>query len=135
MAGSGRVGRAMGVVAVKAWTQYDAGDMHRRLLAQAETFTRARGDGGQAIHCPYYVPLEGRLGADWGVIVNPESFQFGRLVFEHDDCGCPETDSEDGDGWGRHADCPSQDGDMWWDGWRHEHDDGCDSPCASEEWT
>lgn len=24
---------------------------------------------GQALSCPYHAPLEGRLGADWGVIV------------------------------------------------------------------
>lgn len=46
----------------------------------------------QALHCPWYVPLEGRLGADWGVIVNPESSRFGLLTFEHDDCGCPDPD-------------------------------------------
>ena len=43
----------------------------------------------QALFCPYYVPLEGTLGADWGVIVNPESPKFGELVFEHDECKCP----------------------------------------------
>ena len=46
----------------------------------------------QALFCPYYVNLEGVLGADWGVIVNPESELFGELVFEHDDCGCPSED-------------------------------------------
>ena len=43
----------------------------------------------QALFCPYYVTLEGVLGADWGVVVNPESPFFGQLVFEHDWCGCP----------------------------------------------
>jgi hypothetical protein len=43
------------------------------------------------------VPLEGRLGADWGVIVKPESVRFAQLTFEHDDDGCPEhVDRETG---------------------------------------
>src|SRR5688572_14174551 len=41
-----------------------------------------------AFLCPYYVPLSGALGFDWGVIVNLESPRFGQLVFEHDSCGC-----------------------------------------------
>ena len=45
----------------------------------------------QALYCPYYVPLKGVLGADWGVIVNPKSKNFGKLVFEHDFCGCPDS--------------------------------------------
>jgi hypothetical protein len=44
----------------------------------------------QALLCPYYVPLLGPLGSDWGVIVNPKSSKFGCLVFEHDFCGCPD---------------------------------------------
>lgn len=46
----------------------------------------------QAMHCPYYVNLEGVLGMDWGIIVNPESDKFGELVFEHDDCGCDDEE-------------------------------------------
>lgn len=42
----------------------------------------------QALFCPYYVPLQGELGSDWGVIVNPASPKFGKVVFEHDGCGC-----------------------------------------------
>ncbi len=64
----------------------------------------------QALLCPYYVPLSGRLGSDWGVIVNPESRRFRLLTFEHDDCGCP------GD-YDRHRNQPEQDGDAWWTGW------------------
>lgn len=44
----------------------------------------------QAIFCPYYVKLQGVLGPDWGVVVNPDSPNFGRLLFEHWHCGCPE---------------------------------------------
>jgi hypothetical protein len=29
-----------------------------------------------------------RPGADWGIIVNPQSERFCQLTFEHDDCGC-----------------------------------------------
>lgn len=47
----------------------------------------------QALHCPYYIPLSGVLGFDWGVIVNPSSKYFGKLMFEHDWCGC--TNHED----------------------------------------
>lgn len=58
--------------------------------------------GSQAYACPYYVPISGDLGRDWGVILNPESSCFGSLVFEHDDCGCPPALDEDECGWGRH---------------------------------
>ena len=44
--------------------------------------------GLQALFCPYYVQLSGILGSDWGVIVNPNSYKFGKIVFEHDWCGC-----------------------------------------------
>lgn len=44
----------------------------------------------QALLCPYYVPLTGILGSDWGIVVSTVSPKFGRLVFEHDSCGCPE---------------------------------------------
>lgn len=64
----------------------------------------------QALVCPYYLPLSGRLGGDWGVVVNPNSARFGLLTFEHDDCGCPGDED-------RHEGDPDQDGDMWWDGW------------------
>ena len=50
--------------------------------------------GKSAMICPYYVNLEGCLGMDWGVIVNPESKKFGQLVFEHDWCGCEDKMGE-----------------------------------------
>lgn len=87
--------------------------------------------GSQALVCPYYVPLEGKLGSDWGVIVNPESKRFGMLTFEHDDCGCPKGEAEDDEGWGRHRGDPNQEGDMWDVEWRHHCDEFCDEPC---EW-
>lgn len=45
----------------------------------------------QALFCPYYVPLEGVLGMDWGLIVNPKSQKFGSVVFEHDECFSGDT--------------------------------------------
>lgn len=78
-----------------AYVRYDPRDVHYWLYA-ATADGRAGDDqvaddghvAAQAMFCPYYVPLEGVLGADWGVIVNPESAKFGRLVFEHEWCGC-----------------------------------------------
>jgi hypothetical protein len=107
--------------------RYDASELHWLLIGREPRPDRH--EGAQALFCPYYVPLEGRLGADWGVIVNPESSRFGLLTFEHADCGCPRSDSEDDAGWGRHAGDPSQEGDTWWDGWQHVCDDVCDDPC------
>lgn len=88
-------------------------EMHDLLIDRflTEEYEAAGEVPAQALFCPYYVPLSGRLGADWGVIVNPESARFGVLTFEHDDCGCPGDED-------RHDDDPDQDGDMWWDGWR-----------------
>lgn len=78
--------------------------------------------------CPYYVPLDGRLGADWGVIVHPESTRFAMLTFEHDDCGCPEREDL-GEG-PVHVDAPSQLGDTWDVDWRHDScDEMCEEPC------
>ena len=51
----------------------------------------------QALHCAYYVPLEGSLGMDWGIIVNPNSPKFGLVVFEHSHCGCPDHQPGDPD--------------------------------------
>ena len=110
--------------------RYESSDIHRLFIGRCLSDRYQQGQcGAQALHCPYYVPLEGRLGADWGVIVNPESSRFGLLTFEHDDCGCPASDTEDDEGWGRHYDEPNQQGDTWWVGWRHRCDEFCDTPC------
>ncbi|MBP7631643.1 MAG: hypothetical protein KA758_14410 [Acidimicrobiales bacterium] len=112
--------------------RYTSNDMHNLLLDRTLTAKYQREDfqvGSQAIFCPYYVPLEGSLGSDWGVLINPKSTRFGQLSFEHDDCGCPKSDTEDAEGWGRHSGEPSQDGDTWCTDWRHECDDWCDTPC------
>ncbi len=36
--------------------------------------------------CKYYVGLNGELGADWGVCINPKSERRGMLTFEHMGC-------------------------------------------------
>lgn len=121
---------------MSAWRRFDHQEMHRWLIERCKSdvakerwVTADREIGAQAVHCPYYVPLEGTLGADWGVIVNPESSRFALLTFEHDDCGCPTAAGEDADGWGRHAGTPSQEGDMWCSDWHHVCDEWCDDPC------
>ena len=43
--------------------------------------------------CRYFVPLEGNLGLDWWVCVNPKSPRCGLLTFEHQ--GCREFEEED----------------------------------------
>lgn len=77
---------------------------HRELIDRLASTALTAGVeiGSQACLCPYYVPLSGDLGRDWGVILNPESLCFGSLIFEHDDCGCPASPDEDEYGWGRH---------------------------------
>lgn len=40
----------------------------------------------QCLECKYYVPLEGRLGFDWGACTNPLSEYDGEAVFEHWTC-------------------------------------------------
>lgn len=75
------------------WKRHDSHDIHQALIRRWY-----RGDGTspegetyrQAEFCPYWVKLSGYLGYDWGVQVNPESSKFGDILFEHDDCGCPE---------------------------------------------
>lgn len=101
--------------------RYSHHDLHKLLAKEALSakYNDPKVDeiGAQAIYCPYYVPLAGQLGADWGVIVNPKSARFARLTFEHDDCGCPRTRTEEIDGWGRHSGDPSQQGDTWDKAW------------------
>jgi hypothetical protein len=45
--------------------------------------------------CKFYLPLEGRLGADWGVCGNPSSHRCGLLTFEHQGCRHFEMDESD----------------------------------------
>lgn len=117
------------------WQRYDPSDIHKRLIEQqlSNRWREVEQVGSQALHCTYYVPLQGDLGSDWGVIVNPESSRFGMLTFEHDDCGCPKSDTEDEEGWGRHNG-PTQDGDMWSTRWYHECEPGwCEKRCDEKK--
>lgn len=45
--------------------------------------------------CVHWVPLEGPLGADWGVCSNAASGFDGRVMFEHDGCEFFEADEGD----------------------------------------
>lgn len=40
--------------------------------------------------CRFFVPLDGKLGNDWGVCTNADSPRSGLLTFEHQ--GCPQFD-------------------------------------------
>ncbi len=66
--------------------KYTLEELHKLLCKRLKSKSVDPED--QAEFCPYYVPLKGELGFDWGVIVNPTSSKFGTLVFEHDGCGC-----------------------------------------------
>jgi hypothetical protein len=66
----------------------------------------------QALFCPYYATLEGALGSDWGVILNPESVKFGEIVFEHAWCGCPTSTVEHGEWFADHGSGAQQE-DEW----------------------
>lgn len=111
------------------WTRWTHAELHRLLLDRclSPRYRSSQWVAGQALSCPYYVPLEGRLGADWGVIVHPDSDRFAMLTFEHDDCGCPGR-VDLGEGL-VHVDAPSQQGDTWDVDWRHACDDLCDDQC------
>ena len=53
-----------------------------------EPYGKGERDGGDcSCGCLYYLPLEGKLGADWGVCRNPDSHRCGLLTFEHQGCG------------------------------------------------
>lgn len=43
-------------------------------------------NGRQCLSCRYYLGIEGRLGADWGVCSNPRSERDGKVTFEHSTC-------------------------------------------------
>ncbi len=36
--------------------------------------------------CKFFMPLEGKLGSDWGICSNVESHRCGLLTFEHQGC-------------------------------------------------
>ena len=115
------------------WDRFSHSDIHWCLLEVTEdtrtSLELAANELNQALFCPYYVPLEGRLGADWGVIVNPRSVKFSKLVFEHWDCGCPTNEVGVA-----HRNTACQESDAWDVQWRHRCDDWCDHPCEALRW-
>ena len=81
-----------------AYQRYTTSHVHWLLIKQrqplvstldAQVWDEDQYVEAQALFCPYYNTVEGRLGFDWGVIFNPESLKFGQVVFEHEWCGCP----------------------------------------------
>ena len=74
--------------------RYSSLAIHDALLARRPSEEGV--PGGQALFCPYFTPLKGTMGSDWGAILNPESVRFGQLVQEHHACGCPDGSH----GWG-----------------------------------
>ncbi|SRR6266571_4995003 len=86
----------------KSFQKYAPHQIHellcQKLLSEEYIKGAYQGDNvwKQACFCPYYVPLKGELGSDWGVIVNPTSPKFGQLVFEHDGCGCTNHENQFG---------------------------------------
>jgi hypothetical protein len=99
------------------WARLDDQELHALLCERAvsEDYRTKGWVPGQAFACPYFIPLSGSLGSDWGVIVNPASERFGMLTFEHDDCGCAERDDL-GDG-PVHQGTPIQAEDAWSNEW------------------
>jgi hypothetical protein len=73
----------------KEYQKYTPRQVHKALAEKffSEVYKEKGVVSQPALFCPYYVPLKGELGSDWGVIVNPASLKFGQLVFEHDACG------------------------------------------------
>lgn len=74
--------------------KYTHAEMHDAVFARCGDVVDP--EAGQAYACPYWVPLTGVLGTDWGTVVSPDSTQFGRVIFEHDRCGCSPGSHETG---------------------------------------
>ncbi len=58
-----------------------------------------KGYGDCSGGCRWFLPLEGRLGMDWGVCVNPRSHRCGLLGFEHQGCDQFEVIEVGGEDW------------------------------------
>jgi hypothetical protein len=75
--------------------------MHERLHALVkdlptdfEPYGERERDGPDcSCGCRWFLPLEGKLGMDWGVCANTRSPRAGMLTFEHQ--GCLEFESDD----------------------------------------
>jgi len=67
-----------------------------RLDSDFEPYGKRSRDGDYGPDCScgclHFVALQGKLGFDWGVCVNPKSPRFGLLTFEHQ--GCKEFEPE-----------------------------------------
>lgn len=63
-------------------SEFEHGGIHVRWYGRS----RHPYDPDQCLHCRYFIPLDGPLGADWGVCANEASDSDGRLVYEHDHC-------------------------------------------------
>jgi hypothetical protein len=66
-------------------------EIHRRWVQRRNRDTgspdyREEWYGEQCLHCRFYVPLEGPLGADWGACTNATSPFDRQVMFEHDGC-------------------------------------------------
>jgi hypothetical protein len=67
-------------------------DACRKLPEDYEPYGQSSREDGDIWHsdcscgCRFYLPLEGKLGFDWGVCRNPASHRCGLLTFEHQGC-------------------------------------------------
>jgi hypothetical protein len=102
------------------WTRFDPDEICRRLHASREGSNAGANDADAARFCPYFVPLAGELGGEWGVIVNPASARFATVTAEGDRCGCPDD---------THLGAPWRDGDTWSTRWVHDCGPFCDRSC------
>lgn len=74
--------------------------LHDLLYAQVICLTtdfkpyglRERVGSDCSCECKHFAALEGTMGNDWGVCLNPKSPRFALLTFEHQ--GCPEYEGE-----------------------------------------
>jgi hypothetical protein len=77
--------------------------LHQHLITIAERLPNAESfSWTQQTHkpdcscdCRFYLPLDGVLGADWGVCSCEESPRAGLLTFEHQGCDRWESDPEE----------------------------------------
>src|SRR5882762_2485489 len=82
-------------------TSAEAATMHERLWLAAicrpldfEPYgLRVRDGDDCSCGCKHFVPLDGKLGYDWGVCSNPVSHRCGLLTWEH--MGCPQFESSE----------------------------------------
>jgi hypothetical protein len=74
--------------------QGEVGTMHDRLLkilqrldTDYEPFGKVEREGSDcSCGCLHFMKLDGEVGKDWGVCINPLSLRAGLLTFEHQGC-------------------------------------------------